>query len=49
MSTKKVLIRSPKTGHERYVFEQSVPHHVRAGWVVVNETPANKDNKEGGK
>ena len=48
--SKKVKIRHPKTGHEREVFEQSVPHHVRAGWVLVKESPSRKnDNKEGGK
>jgi hypothetical protein len=47
MSGKKVKMRHPKTGAVREFYEQSVPHHVRAGWELVKEAP--KSNKKGGK
>lgn len=35
--SKKVKMRHPKSGGERYFYEVSVPHHVRAGWELVKE------------
>lgn len=41
-----VLIYHPVTGAQSAVPEESVPHHRRAGWLLLSEYQANEGARE---